>query len=130
MKVKLLNGEGLSERIIDYIRRADRLKENFDKAVAEDNIEKAGELLWGILACYLNALKIFLTGKPARRHGELVKVGYDLAKALGDDKILEGVRKAEKLHSNFYHAFLDKEDLKEIYEDVVYVVGRIYEMMF
>jgi hypothetical protein len=117
----------LVEKAYEYIARTDKLKENFDAAIAEENVEKASEFLWGILACYLNALKILIDGKPAKKHGELRDLGLSLAKGLGDERLYRAIKKAEKLHANFYHAFLDIEDFREIYNEVMYAVTRVYE---
>jgi len=54
-----------------------------------------------MVACYLNALNLVKTGRPARSHFEMVRIGLDLAKDLGDEKFYRAIRRAEKLHVNF-----------------------------
>lgn len=119
----------MERRVKEYLDRAYKFKVNFDEAITKGDIEKAGELLWGIFSCYMNALRVLRTGKPARRHGEIVKVGLDLAKALNDEKLAKAVKLAEKCHSNFYHSFLDLEDIKECYEAIMYAVRRADELI-
>jgi len=116
-------------RVKEYLDRAYTFKVNFDEVIEKGDVEKASELLWGIFSCYMNALRVLRTGKPARRHREIVEVGLNLAKALGDVKLEKAVRLAEKCHSNFYHSFLDFEDVKECYEAIMYAVRKADEFI-
>lgn len=114
-------------RVKKYLDQAYTFKVNFDEAITKRELEKASEFLWGIYSCYMNALKVLRTGKPAKRHGEIIEVGRDLAKAFNDEKLKEAIRCAEKCHSNFYHSFLDIEDIKEYYENIMYAVKKADE---
>jgi len=119
----------LTRRVKEYLDRAYIFKVNFNEAITKGDIEKASELLWGIFSCYMNALRVLRTGKPARRHGEIIEVGLDLAKVMGDEKLEKAVKLAEKCHSNFYHSFLDLEDIKECYEVIMYAVRKADEFI-
>lgn len=119
----------LTQKVKEYLDRAYTFKVNFNVAITKDDIEKASELLWGIFSCYMNALRVLRTGKPARKHSEIIEVGLDLAKALGDERLKKAVKLAEKCHSNFYHSFLDFEDVKECYEAIMYAVRKADEFI-
>ena len=119
----------LTRKVKEYLDRAYTFKVNFDEAITKGDIEKASELLWGIFSCYMNALRVLRTGQPARSHGEIREVGLDLAKALGDERLGKAVKLAERCHSNFYHSFLDFEDIKECYEAIMYAARKADEFI-
>ena len=55
----------VTEKIKEYVDRAQVLKKNADEAISRGELDKASEFLWGIVSCYLNGLKLLRTGKPA-----------------------------------------------------------------
>ncbi len=113
----------------EYLRRADEMKANADRALAEGRLDKCGEMLWGVLACHLNALMLLRAGRPATGHREMVEVGRELAAYLGDERLYRAIRHAEKLHANFYHLFMDEEDMRKAYGEVMYAVGVVRRMI-
>ncbi len=118
-----------TRKVKEYLDRAYAFKVNFDEEIAKGRIEKASELLWGVFSCYMNALRVLRTGEPAKSHAEIREVGLDLAKALGDERLEKAVKLAERCHSNFYHSFLDLEDIKECYEAIMYAVRKADELL-
>lgn len=112
--------EEMLNKVKNYRERASFYFSNFEKEITEGNKEKAGEALWGVVSCLVNALSILERGKPSPDHKEQrdfiqqflisrFKEGEELAKIYS---------KAEKFHANFYHAFLDKEEFEEIVADI------------
>ena len=117
------------ERIKLYVDRAGALRANADAAISGGELDKAGEFLWGVMACYLNALKLMYTGKTAGTHKELMEVAIMVAKELGDERFRRAIKNAERLHANFYHLFLDAEDFARIYDDILYAARQLHELL-
>jgi phenylpyruvate tautomerase PptA (4-oxalocrotonate tautomerase family) len=79
---------------------------------------KAGEILWSIILLFLNMLSLLVLKKPIRRHREVKAFVKNYVTKLykniyGDDpsRVLVLFEEAEKLHANFYHEFLDEEEI-------------------
>jgi len=65
--------------------------------------------------------------KPQPRHGNQREFAVQfLVSEFEDGKELFKIyKKAEKLHSNFYHAFLEKDELERLWADVLRLVKRL-----
>lgn len=116
------------EKSQGFIERADKLYSNF-KTIQKDDIEKASELLWGVFVCYVNAYWILRTGEPVTRHGKIREVSEGLVSVLNDTKFDNARKSAEKLHANYYHGFLNLEDLQKIHPDIKYATEKIHDLI-
>lgn len=54
--------------------RASLYFENFEEERRREDREKAGEALWGVVSCLMNAFHIFEKGKPAPKHGYFKRI--------------------------------------------------------
>ncbi len=66
---------------------------------------QAGEKLWGAIAALLNIVGE-LEGRPHYRHSDYWEIVEEVAEATGDPEYSTLFALAERLHANFYHAFL------------------------
>ena len=89
--------------------------------------EKASEDLWGVVSCLMNAISVVELGKPQPRHGNQREFAMQfLISEFEDGKELFKIyRKAEKLHSNFHHSFIKRDELEELWADVLRLVKRL-----
>jgi len=126
--------EGRAEE--EFLKRMQKAREYWERAsfylknYENDRIkseEKASEDLWGVVSCLMNAISVIELGKPQPRHGNQREFAMQfLISEFEDGKELFKIyEKAEKLHTNFYHAFLEKDELEELWADVLRLVKRL-----
>ena len=126
--------EGRAE--VEFLRRMRKAREYWERAsfylknYENDRIkskEKASEDLWGVVSCLMNAISVVELGKSQPRHGNQREFAMQfLISEFEDGKELFKIyEKAEKLHTNFYHAFLEKDELEELWADVLRLVKRL-----
>jgi len=91
--------ESYSRNYAEYLRRGD--------------YAKASEMLWEIVNNLASILSILYGGKPISKHDELRSFVNSLAAALKREDIVRWFRACERLHSNFFHNFMDEETFGE-----------------
>ena len=107
--------------MIDLIEQTESIRrryEQYHRLFQQGELEKAEEVLWSIIVVMLDAISMLVQGRPLRRHRELkIFVKTELAQLYnsltgGDPVVLVKLfENAERLHANFYHEFLDAEEL-------------------
>ena len=126
--------EGRAE--VEFLRRMRKAREYWERAsfylknYENDRIkseEKASEDLWGVVSCLMNAISVVELGKPQSRHGNQREFAMQfLISEFEDGKELFKIyEKAEKLHSNFYHSFIKRDELEGLWADVLRLVKRL-----
>lgn len=106
----------------EYRERASRYLQNYEWEMETGDREKAGEALWGVISCLINALYILEKGKPSTKHRESSRFAKEfMTSRLGENgrEFANIYEMVEKFHANFYHAFLDEEDFKKTAGDVL-----------
>ena len=110
--------------LIDVIAEYERiLRERYvqyNELKIRRELSKAGEILWSIIMIMLTMVSLVLTGKPLARHSEakrfvkkdLSSIYYSLY-GMDPARLVALFEAAERLHANFYHEFLDEEELLE-----------------
>ncbi len=117
------------ERAKRYRDRATRYLQNYEWELEKKDREKAGEALWGVLSCIINAISILENGKPKITHKDLTEFAREII--LGkleeeDAKALVVVfSKAERFHANFYHAFLPDDEFKDLAAKIIALIERL-----
>ncbi len=115
--------DNILKKAKEYRARASRYLQNYEREIEKGDREKAGEALWGVVSCLINALYLVENGRPSTSHGESTKFARQfIISKLGDkggDELIRAYRTVEKFHANFYHAFLDEDEFKN------YVVGIV-----
>jgi len=105
------------EELAGEIKRRMSIIENYSRNYAEylrrGDYAKASEMLWGIVNNLASILSILHGGKPISRHDELRSFMNSLAAALKREDIVKQFSACERLHSNFFHNFMDEEEFEE-----------------
>lgn len=102
---------------------------NFEKNFVIGNISKSSEFLWGAVHTILYAIAL-THNKQLSKHSQIRDFAKELSEIEKDEEIIKGVIIGETLHSNFYHNFLDKEQLeinKKILEKLISKLEEILE---
>jgi hypothetical protein len=103
--------------------------DNFEKHLADERIAKASEFLWGSISCLIDAIAITY-GKTLGTHSDTKYFIKWLSEETNQPNIYDLFKKAESLHANFYHNFLDKERLeieREEMDRLIEQLGKILE---
>ena len=109
---------GLSE---DYLRSAEELYSKGDLA-------QAGEKYWGAATALLNAIAE-LRGWEHYSHRDYDVIIGRLYKETGDRSILMNFSMVERLHANFYHKFMDKEEFEVHRQAALELIGKLKEFV-
>ncbi len=104
------------QKVLEYRKKAGEYLLNYYKEIDQGNREKAGESLWEAFSCLVNAMYLLSKGKPVTRHDEMIRFAqYFLLSVIKEGKeYARIVKDVQKLHSNFYHFFLDDEEFNEL----------------
>ena len=84
---------------------------NFEKHFLLGNLSKSTEFLWGALSSLLYAIGITY-GRKLGEHSKTIEFAREISTIEEDEDIFLGVKTAEIFHANFYHNFLDKENIE------------------
>jgi hypothetical protein len=110
----------------EYRDRASRYLQNYEWEMEKGDREKAGEALWGVISCLINALYLLEKGKPSTKHRESSRFAKEFMTSRFEEEdskeFANTYEKVERFHANFYHAFLSEEEFKEIAGDVLRLV--------
>jgi hypothetical protein len=107
-------------KIQNYRARAAQFFNNGKLLLKKGELEKAGEMFWGAISCYINAIQLLHTGKAYGDHKQMVNDAKKIATNVGDKNLLDAIEQAEKFHANFYHGFIPKDEFPKYYEKAVY----------
>ncbi len=102
--------------------------ENFRKTLEEGEPEKAGEFLWGAVVKLLKAHAL-LHGVPLNKHGKTKAFVAQLAQELQNREIMDRFKKAEALHANFYHSWMDQEAFTEHVNEVIQLLQKLESLL-
>ena len=100
----------MQERVAAYVKQANHYLENAYVMLYQGDVEKASEFLWGSMAEALKGVAA-RKGVLLRDHREIRAFARALAAEMSDSELQSAYVRAEHLHSNFYEAFLEIEDL-------------------
>ena len=95
-----------------------------DLHLAEDDLKQASEKAWGAAA---TAVKAIAESRELEhsRHGDLWRTVRLAVRETGDREIRVAFGLAESLHTNFYEAWLDREDVEDYLGEVELLVGKL-----
>ena len=83
-----------------------------DREFAAGDVLQASEKLWGAAAHAAIAVAQARVWRHTK-HRHLKIAVRRLARELGDAKLETGFAAAERLHANFYHGFMDADDIAQ-----------------
>lgn len=98
-----------------YLELARKYFREAEGLYARGDLLQAGEKYWGAVAAMLNAIAVS-RGWPHYSHADYGKVVGRLYRETRDEKLLKGFRSAERLHANFYHGFMTRDEF-EVHRD-------------
>ena len=117
----------------EYRERATRYLKNFEWEMEKRDREKAGEALWGVVSCLVNALYLLEEGKPSSRQGDSCKFAQEfLISSQGEmdgKELVNAYRKVEKFHANFYHAFLDEDEFGLSAAEILQLIKHLGQLL-
>ena len=106
--------EALQLQLAEYEKTSRFYYDNAKEYVRRREYSKAGEALWGSINVYLKIISLIISNRPLpTEHREIRRYVRSLSNSLRDPELYEWYKKAEKLHANFYHSFLDEEEFGE-----------------
>jgi len=121
------------EELAEEVRRRIGIIESYSRNYAEHlrrgDYAKASEALWGILNNLASILSILHGGRPISRHDELRSFMNSLASMLRNEEIVRWFRACERLHSNFFHNFMDEAEFEEHRVEAEKLVGTLQKLV-
>ncbi len=96
--------------------------------LAEDDIKQASEKAWGAAATAVKAVAES-RGLEHSRHGDLWRTVRLVVRETGDRDIRVAFGLAESLHTNFYEAWLDREDVQDYLREVERLVRKLWALV-
>ena len=120
----------MSEEARDKLRIAEEHMDNFYRALARGELDKAGEFLWATVNALVHALALARGERLPAKHGPVRDFIRKLIGELGDEALWDAFRDAEKLHVNFYSpGIFEEEELRAMLDNVVNrLVRGLYEL--
>ena len=117
-----------SEKLRTYAENARGYLENARSLLQDDEIEKAGECLWGAMAAAAKAVAAS-KGERLRSHRQVIEYAKRLARDLQSRRIYDDFIKAQSLHANFYEAKLIRADVELVAGDIELTVAFLMEQI-
>lgn len=117
----------MSEMAAEIQRRkqqADYYYDNFVKHHRLGDLGKASEFLWGVVNNLTYSLGL-LDGQRLGEHKKVVDYLNLLAGARQDREMAEAIIAAERLHANFFHAFMSRDMFDVDREKVEALVSKL-----
>ncbi len=95
----------------EHAQAAEAFLENAAREFAAGDELQASEKMWGAAAHAIMAVAL-QRGQECGSHQKLVSVAWQIANEHDDEALLGGISTAEKFHANFYHGFMESEDME------------------
>ncbi|GAB6946267.1 PaREP1 family protein [Vulcanisaeta sp. JCM 16161] len=123
-----LVAEGLdpSRRVEVYMRLSEDYLRSAEELYARGDLAQAGEKYWGAVTALLNAIAES-RGWEHHSRRDYDEVVERLYKEINDKSILVDFSMAERLHANFYHNFMSRENFEAHREAVLELIGKLRE---
>ena len=85
---------------------------------------QASEKMWGAASHAIMAVAM-TRDQECGTHRKMISVAWDIANEQSDDALRAGISTAEKFHANFYHGFMESEDMERNAQIVRGFVARM-----
>ena len=111
-----------------HVRSALEFLEHADREFAAGDQQQGSEKLWGAVSQASLAVgkqRRWRCGKSSHRRG----IARNLAEQYGEPLIASHYGIAEKFHANFYHDFMEEEEIEEDQPMVRQLVHRLIEIV-
>ena len=108
----------------EHAQAAKEFLDEADREFAEGDVLQASEKMWGAASHAIMAVAL-QRGQPCGTHRLMINAAREVADELDDVWLQAGISVAQQFHANFYHGFMETEDLKPNAEIVRGFVGRM-----
>lgn len=126
--MKMEKSSVLNEVLVGHLRAKDTYLANAKVMIDKGETEKASELLWGACLQMVFALSS-LKGITLPDHGTTKRYVLELSKEIKDEEIWKLFSLLEKLHANFYHGFLTKEEFPQYVEAAKIFITKLEKVL-
>lgn len=120
--------EGSAGAVAKHMRTALEFLEHADRKFAAGDEQQGSEKLWGAVSQATMAVGVqrgWRSGKSAHRR----EIARNLAVQYEDPLIARDYGIAEKFHANFYHDFMETEEIEEDRPMIHELVHRLRELV-
>ena len=117
-----------SERIELYINLYEKYLKEAEDFYKKGDLVQAGEKFWGALTALLNAIAE-KRGLPHYSHRDYAVIIDVLYRETKDRDLVVGFSLAERLHANFYHNFMSKDQFDLHRKEVLKLIKKLREMI-
>jgi len=114
----LINLLDPSKKIALYLELHEKFLREFERFYDAGDLVQASEKLWGAITALLNAIGE-LKNMPHYTHRDYSEIIECVAEEVKNPQITVMFAAAERLHANFYHAFLKKQTFDALKEQVL-----------
>ena len=108
----------------EHAQAAKEFLDEADREFAEGDVLQASEKMWGAASHAIMAVAL-QRGQECGTHRKMINVAWEIANEQGDISLQAGIAVAEKFHANFYHGFMESEDMERNAQIVRGFVGRM-----
>ena len=116
------------QRVEVYLRLSEDYLKAAEELYARNDLAQAGEKYWDAVTALLNAIAE-LKGWGHYSHRDYDVIIGRLYKETGDRSILTNFGMVERLHANFYHNFMDKEEFEIHRQAALELIGKLREFV-
>lgn len=118
----------LIENVQKYIIIKDVYLANAKKMIDEGELRKASEFFWGACIQTIFSLASIKENIP-NGHAAVRQYIIELGKEINDPDISKSFSDLEKLHANFYHGMITKEDFPRYQEEAINFIDKIQNLL-
>lgn len=115
-------------RVELYVELSEKYMAEAEELYAKGDLLQAGEKYWGAVAALLNAVAE-KRGVPHYSHRDYAVLMNRLYGKTKDRELVVNFAMAERLHANFYHNFMDKEEFDLHREAVLKLVEKLKKIL-
>ena len=108
----------------EHAQTARAFLDEADREFAAGDALQASEKMWGAASHAIMAVAM-QRGQDCGTHRKMVNVAWEIATEQDDDALRAGISTAEKFHANFYHGFMEPEEMERNAEVVRRYVVRM-----
>ena len=95
----------------EHAQAAKEFLDEADREFAEGDVLQASEKMWGAASHAIMAVAL-QRGQPCGTHRLMINAAREVADELDDVWLKAGISVAQQFHANFYHGFMETEDLE------------------
>ena len=106
-----MEAEALTVLTQEHVRTAREFLVAADSEFAAGDEPQGSEKMWGAASHAIMAVAQ-LRGSPYGNHRAMLTLARRIADELDDDGLRAGLLAAQQFHANFYHGFLEHEDME------------------